>query len=121
MKRKVITEEQSEQILKQREEHALDELRELGFRIGLYEERKYIEPDPLLGEQGGWKVGVCCATAYSAEGKAKTISAMSAVDALRQAKGWLHYQEARLAPELRFVVAKGDDSVAVPVRSESCR
>jgi hypothetical protein len=114
-KRKIITEEEGEAILRQREEHALDELRELGFRIGLYEERKYVEPDPLVGEHGGWKTGVCYATAYSAAGKAKTISAMGAVDALKQAKAWAHYQETRLAPELRFVIEKGDDSVAVPV------
>jgi hypothetical protein len=116
--RKNVIEEQGEQILRQREEHALNELRELGFRIGLYEERKHVEPYPLLGEAGGWKTGVCYATAYSATGKTKTLSAMSAVDALRQAKDWLRYQETRLSPELRFVIAPGDCPIGVPVRQQ---
>jgi hypothetical protein len=116
MAKTVITEEQGEAILRQREEHALEELREIGFRISLYEPRVYVEPDPLLGEAGGWKIGTCYVTAYSAAGKQKTISAMSAVDALRQAKAWLHYQESRLSPELRFVIEKGDGPTAVPVQ-----
>lgn len=100
--------------LQAREEAALAELEELGFRIGLYEPRIYVEPDELRGVAGGWKVGTCYVVADSVTGKRKTISAMSAVAALDQAQAWLHYQETRLAPDLRFVIVKGE-GVAVQV------
>lgn len=103
-----------EAALKAREEAALQELQEVGFRVSLYEPRTFIEPDELRGVVGGWKVGTCYAVADSITGKRKTISAMSAVDALDQAKSFLHYQETRLPPDLRFTIAKGE-SVAVPV------
>lgn len=103
-----------EAALKAREESALEELEELGFRVSLYEPRTFIEPDELRGVAGGWQVGTCYAVADSITGRRKTISAMSAVDALDQAKAFLHYQETRLSPELRFTIAKGE-SVAVPV------
>jgi hypothetical protein len=111
-----VTREQArrEAALRVREEAALEELEELGFRIGLYEPRTFLEPDELRGIAGGWKVGTCYAVADSITGKRKTISAMSAVDALDQAKAFLHYQETRLSPELRFTIAKGE-SVAIPV------
>lgn len=104
----------NEASLKVREEAALKELEEIGFRIGLYEPRTFVEPDPLRGIEGGWKVGTCYVVADSVNAKRKTISAMSAVDALDQAKAWIHYQESRLSPELRFVIAKGE-SVATQV------
>src|SRR4051812_36515493 len=115
---KTVAREQREQerheaALRAREEAALDELREHGFRICLYEPREYVEEDVLRGIKGHWKVGTCHVTADSLTGKKKTVSAMSAVDALDQVKAWLHYQETRLAPALRFVVATGGHAVPV--------
>jgi hypothetical protein len=103
-----------EAALKAREDSALEELETLGFRIGLYEPRAYVEPDELRGVAGGWKVGCCYVVADSSTGKRKTVSGMSAVDALEQAKGWLHYQETHFRPEDRFEIVKGE-VVAVPV------
>jgi hypothetical protein len=104
---------QYEASLAAREEHALEELAEIGFRVTLYEPREYVEPDELLGRKGGWKVGVCHAVVDSIAGKRKSISEQSAVAALAQARSWLRYQQERLSLELRFVIAK--ENVAVPV------
>jgi hypothetical protein len=112
---KVITEEQTAALLATREEYALEELRELGLRISLYEEREFVDPDPLRGLDGGWKRGVCHAVADSVTGKRKTFSGVSAVDTLDQARSWLKYQE-RLKPEFRFEIVS--ESVAVPVRQQ---
>lgn len=103
-----------EAALKAREDAALVELEEIGFRVGLYEPRTYVEPDELLGVAGGWKVGCCYVVADSTTGKRKTVSGMSAVDALEQAKGWLNYQKTHFRPEDRFEIVKGE-VVAVPV------
>jgi hypothetical protein len=111
-----MTKEQArnEAALQAREEAALAELEEIGFRVSLYEPRTYVEEDVLLGVAGGWKLGTCYAVADSVDGKRKTFSGMSAVQALADAKGWLRYQETRLSPELRFQIVKGEN-VAAPV------
>jgi hypothetical protein len=109
-------EEREEEVLRQREESALEQLAELGFRISLHEQRHYVDPDPLRGIEGGWRSGTCYAIATSTSGKLKSISGVSAVDALDQARAFLRYQEERLSPELRFVVAKGN--APMPVRQQ---
>jgi len=111
-----VTEKQSAERLQQREELALEELRELGFRISLYEPRELIQADPLRGIEEHWQQGCCHAIADSATGKRKSLSAISAVSALDQARSWLKYQQDRIAPEDRFVIIHG--GCAVPVRHQ---
>jgi hypothetical protein len=92
-----------EVLLRAREEAALEELQQLGFRLALYEPREYVDGDPLLGTEAHWKQGVCHAVADARDGRRKTLTGISALDALTQAKAWLRYQQERLSPEQRFV------------------
>jgi hypothetical protein len=114
---RALTKKQGEKIklelLEQRENNALEELQELGFRISLYEQRRYVEEDPLLGTTGGWLPGTCYAVIDSVDGKRKNVSGTSAVEVLSNARGWLRYQETHFAPEDRFKPAP--NIVAVPV------
>jgi hypothetical protein len=97
------------EVLRRREESALEQLHELGFRVSLYEPSDWVDPDPLHGIAGGWRSGVCNAIAYAVDGRRKSLSGISAVQALDEARSWLRHQ-ARLKDDApnRFVLTNED-------------
>jgi hypothetical protein len=112
-KRTVLTEEQAAAILEQREQFALESLRELGARIALYEPRTHVEADPLRDTREHITPGACVAIFESTMGKRKTVSTTTAVLALDEARSWIHYNQTRLAPDLRFEIAPNGSAYLV--------
>jgi len=72
-----------------------------------------VEADPLRNIEEGWRAGTCVASVWSTDGRRKTLTGISAVQVLDDARSWLKYQRNLEAP-MRFEPVKGEQ-VAVPV------
>ncbi len=106
-------EEKEEALLTARENAAIEQLEDEGWTIGLHTPREYIEADPLLEREAGWRAGVCVATVWATDGRVKNVTGVSAVHVLDQCRTWLKWQS-NIEPPMRFVPVRGE-RVAVPV------
>jgi hypothetical protein len=89
--------------LKRREEAALEELAELGLKVTIYLPRERREADPLLGIEEGWTQGEVYAVCYSADGRRRGFSGISAVQVLQDSQSWLRWQS-NVEPPMRFEI-----------------
>jgi len=110
---RVLTEEQAANLnIEVRERSALEELQKIGARVFLHETRRLVEPDPLLGVEGGWEPGCCHATLYATDGRQRPFANISAVAVLADVEGFIRRQ-ANALRETRFVVSLEPTAVDV--------
>lgn len=103
--------------LEQRESEALAELARLNFRVTWHALPKRVPADPLRGVLAHTEPGGCYAVCYSIDGRRKSVSGISAVDALTAARSWVEWQN-RLKDDAaaKFYASPLEDEVPPEVR-----